>query len=116
MIKLHLFTHIGLALFVLIGILIAIHDKIKSLTWVYYEKTNSYNEKAKIIYRLIILLCFVAVTILTIYPISSTQKFIAKEQFNNDMLIGSLNIVSVVFNLVVGVYIGNKIAKIFSNP
>ena len=50
MIKLHLFTHLALATFVLIGILIAIHDKIKSLTWVYFDKPNTYNQKAKVVF------------------------------------------------------------------
>lgn len=116
MIKLHLFTHIALATFFLIGILIAIHDKIKSLTWVYFEKTNSYNEKAKLIYRVIIVLCFFAVTMITLYPIATTYKFIANTKFNNDMIACCLNTFVVLFLLAIGVYIGNKISKIFSNP
>ena len=116
MIKLHLFTHLALATFVLIGILIAIHDKIKSLTWVYFEKTNSYNAKARTIYRIIIALCFVGVTLITLNPIIPTHQFIANCKFNNDMVVGALNTIIVIVNLVIGVYIGNKISKIFSNP
>ena len=114
MIKLHLFTHLALATFVLIGILIAIHDKIKSLTWVYFDKPNTYNQKAKVIYRIIIALVFVGVTLITINPI--TQVFIGKSKFNTDMLVCAMNTIVVVFNLAVGVWIGNTISKIFSNP
>lgn len=116
MIKLHLFTHLALATFVLVGIMIAIHDKIKSLTWVYFEKTNSYNKKAKTIYRLIIALCFVGITLISLNPIITTHQFIANCKLNNDMVVGALNTIIVIVNLVIGVYIGNKIAKIFSNP
>jgi hypothetical protein len=116
MIKLHLFTHLALATFVLIGILIAIHDKIKSLTWVYFDKPNTYNQKAKVIYRIIIALVFVGVTLITINPIIPTQVFIGKSKFNNDMLVCAMNTIVVVFNLALGVWIGNRISKIFSNP
>jgi hypothetical protein len=116
MIKLHLFTHLALATFVLIGILIAIHDKIKSLTWVYFEKSNSYNAKARTIYRIIIALCFVGVTLMTLNPILPTHEIIGKSNFNNNMLVSALNFMVVIMNLVLGVYIGNKISKIFSNP
>jgi hypothetical protein len=116
MIQLHLLTHLALATFVLIGILIAIHDKTKSLCWVYFEQTNSYNRKAKLIYRIIIALCFVAVTLITINPITPTTAFIGNCKFNDSMLVGALNTFVVILNLAVGVYIGNKISKIFSNP
>lgn len=116
MIKLHLFTHLGLATFVLVGILIAIHDKIKTLTWVYFDKPNTYNRKAKVIYRIIIALVFVGVTFMTLNPIGISKAFIGKSKFNNDMLLCSLNTIVVVFNLALGVWIGNRIAKIFSNP
>lgn len=116
MIKLHLFTHLALATFVLIGVLIAIHDKIKSLTWVYFDKPNTYNQKAKFIYRIIIALVFVGVTLITINPIIPSQVFIGNSKFNNDMITCALNTIILVFNLALGVWIGNRISKIFSNP
>jgi hypothetical protein len=115
MIHLHLMTHVALAIFVTIGILIPIHDKIKSFTWIYFEKTNTYNKKARVIYRIIISLCIVGATIFTIYPILVKGQVFKGYQFDNSLLIGILNMFVVLLNIVFGGYLGHHIAKIFDN-
>ena len=115
MIHLHLMTHVALASFVTIGILIPIHDKIKSFTWIYYEKTNTYNKKARVIYRIIISLCIVGSTIFTLYPLLNKGQVIQGYQFDNSLIVGVLNMFLVLLNIVVGGYLGHHIAKIFDN-
>ena len=115
MIKLHLMTYIALATFVLIGILIPIHEKIKSLTWIYFEKTNTYNKKAKIVYRIIIALCFVGGTLITIYPLVHKGQVVQAYKFYNSFVVGGINLFVVLLNIVFGGYLGHYIAKIFDN-
>lgn len=108
-------THLALATFVLIGILIPIHDKIKSLTWIYFEKTNSYNKKAKIIYRIIITLCFVGGTLITLYPLVHKGQIVQDYKFYNSFIVGGINMFVVLLNIVVGGYLGHHLSKIFDN-
>ena len=115
MINLHVMTYMALATFVLIGILIPIHDKIKSFTWIYFEKTNTYNNKAKIVYRVIIALCFVGGTLISLYPLVSKGQIVQSYKLYNSFIVGAINLFVVLLNIVVGGYLGHYISKIFDN-
>jgi len=115
MIHSHIMTHVALAIFVIIGILIPIHDKIKSWTWMYFEKRNTYNKKAKMIYRIIIALCVVGATLITLFPILHREQIVKGYQFNNNFIIALINAFIVLLYIVLGGYLGHHLSKIFDN-
>jgi hypothetical protein len=115
MIHLHLFTIVSLLLFALVGVLIPIHDKIKSFSWVYFENRNTYQKKSKVIYKIIMALCIVGATLISLKPIFNKTFIIASQPFINSLIVLGLNFIGVLAIMVMGAYVGREISKSLDN-
>lgn len=115
MIHLHLFTIVSLVIFSLVGVLIPIHDKIKSFSWVYFENRNTYQKKSKVIYKIIMLLCIIGATLITLKPIFAKTFIIISQPFANSMVVFGLNFIGVIVTMVVGAYVGRALSKLLDN-
>lgn len=115
MIHLHLLTIVSIAVFFIIGVLIPIHDKIKSFTHVYFENRNTYYKKSKIIYNVIMLLCLLGATLITFKPIFPKSLQIATQPFVNSLLVLTLNFIGVITIMVIGAYVGRALSKLLDN-
>jgi hypothetical protein len=115
MIHLHLFTIVSLVIFSLVGILIPIHDKIKSFSWVYFENRNTYQKKSKVIYKIIMLLCIVGATLVTLKPIFNKTFIIVSQPFVNSLIVLGLNFIGILAIMVVGAYVGRELSKLLDN-
>ena len=115
MIHLHLFTIVSLVVFFIVGVLIPIHDKIKSFTWVYSNNRNTYYKKSRAIYKLIMLLCIVGATLITLKPIFQKTFIIASQPFVNSLIVLGLNFIGVLTIMFVGAYVGRALSKLLDN-
>lgn len=115
MIQLHLFTIVSIVVFFLVGVLIPIHDKIKSFTHVYFDNRNTYFKKSRFIYKVIMLLCIGGATLVTLKPIFEKSLQIASQPFVNSMIVFMMNFVGVIAIMVVGAYVGRALSKLLDN-
>lgn len=112
MIYLHFISIVALILFLVVGILIPIHDRIKSFTWIYHEKRNDYFKKAQWIYRFILLLSFVGGVSIAIKPILHKYQIIAGYKLESALLVVLVNAMMIFATLVLGAFIGSRLTKV----
>ena len=112
--NIHLFTHLAMAIFVLVGILIPIHDFIHNKVNLYFENRATYRKRARVIYRAILFFILIGVGLYTLHPIITKAMNLYPHQFVNTMLVGFCNIMIIGASVVFGGFIGSKIVKLFN--
>lgn len=115
MIQLHILTIVALAILFLVGVLIPVHDKIKSYTLIYFENRKTYHKKSAVIYKVIMLLCVFAGCLYYLHPIFNKSFILSSQAFVNNMLVFGLNFIGCAVTILIGGFVGSQLVKIFDN-